>query len=40
MLHQECLYLTQKVTFRGHKGVFARVHCLEDLIGHEDAILY
>ena len=40
MLHQECLYLTQKVAFRGHKGVFAKVLCLEGLIGHEDAVSY
>ena len=29
MLHQEFLYLNQKVTFRGHKGVFSIVLCLE-----------
>ena len=40
MLPQECLFLSEKVTFRGHKGVFAIVLCLEGLIGHDDAILH
>ena len=36
MLPQECLYLSEKETFRGHKGVFATVLWLEGLIGHEE----
>ena len=40
MLPQEYLYLNQKVTFRGHRGVFAVVLCLEGLIGPEEAILH
>ena len=40
MLPHECLYLSEKVTFRGHKWVFAIALCLEGLIGHEYAILH
>ena len=40
MLPQECLYLNQKVTSHGRKGVFAIVLCLKSLTGHEDTILH
>ena len=31
------MHLSEKVTFRGHKGVFAIVFCLEGLIGHKNS---
>jgi len=40
MLPQEWVHLNQKVTFCGHKGVFAIALCLEGFAGHEDAILH
>ena len=40
MLPQECLYLSEKVTLHGHKGVFEIVLGLVGLASHEDAILH